>query len=123
MAVGDQLAGYRTTGLSVCGGRGWCTAPTICGVGRETRAEGVIGPELAEDPGFWLRFRARPRPRPVCEHRALVTVYGAGEDDGRLYIAMHVRGTTLEDEIARGGPQIPRPGVCRAYCGAGGRCP
>ncbi len=106
LAAGEQVAGYRIDGLIGRGGMGVVYRAYDPRLGREIALK-VIAPDLAEDPGFRLRFVSEAKAAAGLQHPHIVAVYGAGEDQGRLYIAMQlVRGTTLEDEIARQG-RIP----------------
>jgi serine/threonine protein kinase len=65
----------------------------------------VIRPELAHDPHFRARFRSESRTAASIEHPRVVTVFGAGELDGLLYVAMrYVAGDDLGRLLAAGGP-------------------
>ncbi|HEX5910906.1 MAG TPA: protein kinase, partial [Thermoleophilaceae bacterium] len=48
----------------------------------------VIVPELSEDPAFRDRFEREARHVASLDHPNIVPIFGAGEADGRLYIAM-----------------------------------
>ena len=101
IAVGEVLAGYRIDGVLGRGGMGIVYRAYDPRLGRQVALK-VIAPDLAEDPAFRLRFVSEAKAAAGLQHPNIVTVYGAGEDQGRLYIAMQlVRGTTLEEEIAR----------------------
>ena len=51
-------------------------------------------PEHAADAGFRERFERESRMAAAIEHPNVIPVYGAGEDDGRLYLVMRwVAGT------------------------------
>ena len=88
--VGDELrpgaafAGLVVEALVASGGMGSiyrATDPTL----RRTVALKVIAPMLAEDPRFRDRFLVESRLAASLEHPAIVPVYAAGEDEGRLY--------------------------------------
>ena len=56
----------------------------------------VIAPELARDEGFRVRFERESRMTAALDHPNVIPVFNAGEDDGRLFIAMRlVDGTDL----------------------------
>lgn len=58
----------------------------------------VLLPALAADPDFELRFLREARAAARLSHPGLVTVFEAGRDRGRLYIAMElIRGNTLAE--------------------------
>jgi non-specific serine/threonine protein kinase len=60
----------------------------------------VISPELAADHHFRQRFRRESRLAAQVEHPHVVPVYRAGQDHGRLYLAMRfVEGTDLSREL------------------------
>src|SRR5215218_8699610 len=48
----------------------------------------VIRAELAGDEDFRARFRSESRTAAAVEHPRVVTVFGAGEHNGLLYVAM-----------------------------------
>jgi len=101
IAVGETLAGYRIDGVLGRGGMGIVYRAYDPRLGRQVALK-VIAPHLAEDPAFRLRFASEAQAAAGLQHPNIVTVYGAGEDQGRLYIAMQlVRGKTLAEEIAR----------------------
>ena len=59
-------------------------------LGRESRPEGDRS-ELAGDSRFRQRFACESRIAAGLEHPNVVSVYGAGEETGRLFIAMRLR--------------------------------
>ncbi len=64
----------------------------------------ILSPELASDPAFRERFIRESNAAASTEHPNIVPVYGAGEADGSLYIAMrYVEGTDLRSLIDREG--------------------
>jgi serine/threonine protein kinase len=68
----------------------------------------VIRAELAGDEGFRARFRSESRTAASVEHPRVVTVFGAGERDGLLYVAMrYVPGPDLGRLVAAEGPLVP----------------
>jgi serine/threonine protein kinase len=48
----------------------------------------VIAPDLARDGGFRARFVREARVTAQLDHPNVIPVYDAGDDEGRLYIAM-----------------------------------
>jgi hypothetical protein len=69
----------------------------------------VIAPELAGDDGFRARFVREARVTAQLDHPNVIPVYDAGEDAGRLYIAMRwVEGTDLGRLIHEQGPLVPK---------------
>ena len=56
----------------------------------------LLTPELAEDDAFRERFQRESRLLAATDHPNVITIYEAGEHDGRLFIAMrYVPGTDL----------------------------
>jgi hypothetical protein len=69
----------------------------------------VIAPELAAEEGFRVRFVREARVTAQLDHPNVIPVYDAGDDGGRLYIAMRwVEGTDLGRLIAEHGALAPR---------------
>ena len=68
----------------------------------------VIVPELSEDPAFRDRFEREARHVASLDHPNIVPIFGAGEADGRLYIAMrYVKGQDLGALLATRGRLAP----------------
>jgi len=64
----------------------------------------LIAPELAVDEQFRLRFKRESELAAAIEHPNIIPIYRAGEEDGRLYIAMRfVDGEDLGAALARQG--------------------
>ena len=62
----------------------------------------MIAPEFAEDPEFRERFQDEWRAAGGLDHPAIVPVYQAGEEGGRLFVVMRfVEGTDLRALIDR----------------------
>jgi serine/threonine-protein kinase len=73
------------------------------GLGR-TVALKVLNPALAEDRAFRERFIRESRTAAAVDHPYIIPVYGAGEADGVLYLAMrYVPSGDLRELIRRGG--------------------
>jgi serine/threonine protein kinase len=111
LTPGAEFAGFRIERTLGHGGMG------IVYLAREARLDRlvalkVIRAELAEDERFRARFREESRTAASIEHPRVVTVFGAGERDGLVYVAMRfvpgrdlgrmikVRGTLPGDEAA-----------------------
>jgi hypothetical protein len=63
----------------------------------------VIAPAVSADEGFRRRFSHEARLAAAIDHPHVVSVYGAGEQDGRAYIAMQwVEGIGLDREVEKG---------------------
>lgn len=68
----------------------------------------VLSPALSREPGFRERFIHESQIAAGMEHPGIVPIYGAGEADGHLYIAMrYVRGTDLRRLLSERGPLDP----------------
>jgi len=64
----------------------------------------VIAPEYTSDPEFRTRFQRECEAAASVQHPNVVSVYHAGEEDGRLYVTMRfVEGTDLRALLAREG--------------------
>lgn len=67
----------------------------------------VVAGEYSADPVFAARFRRESRIASSVEHPNVVPVYGAGEEDGRLYLVMKaIAGTDLA-RVIESGPLEP----------------
>ena len=87
LSRGSEFAGFRIERTLGHGGMG------IVYLAREVRLDRdvalkVIRSELAEDERFRARFREESRTAASIEHSRVVTVFGAGERDGLLFVAM-----------------------------------
>ena len=102
-----MFAGYRIERILGRGGMG------IVYLASERRLERsvalkVIRPEIADDRRFRDRFRLESRTAASIEHPRVVTVYGAGEHDGLLFVAMrYVPGFDLQRLVESRGPLDP----------------
>ena len=68
----------------------------------------LVAPERAADATFRGRFERESRVAAAIEHPNVIPVYGAGEEDGRLYLLMRwVPGTDLQALIRRSGRLDP----------------
>src|SRR5688572_20752499 len=72
----------------------------------------VIAPELAQDERFRERFLRESRIAASLDHPHVIPIYGAGEDDGVLYLAMrYVEGSDLAKVLAEDGALDPKRAV------------
>jgi serine/threonine protein kinase len=100
LAPGSTFAGCRIEGVAGRGGMGVVYRATQLALGR-TVALKLIAPERAADTSFHARFERESRMAAAIDHPNVIPVYGAGEDDGRLYLLMRwVQGTDLQALIA-----------------------
>jgi hypothetical protein len=103
-APGTTFAGYRVDSVLARGGMGVVYRATDLALDRPVALK-VMAPELAGDKRFRARFLKEPRLAASLDHANVVPIYGAGEQDGQLYLAMRfVEGsdlkTVLEHELA-----------------------
>ena len=107
LSAGSRFGGYlieRTLGR---GGMGIVYLARQLELDRPVALK-VIRPELAHDEHFRARFRAESRTAASIDHPRVVTVFGAGELDGLLYVAMrYVDGEDLGRLIAARGALRP----------------
>ena len=69
----------------------------------------VLPGSFQENPQAVANFLREAKAAARLNHPSIVTVYDAGEQDGRYYIAMEfVDGTTLKEIVRRRGPIAPR---------------
>jgi predicted Ser/Thr protein kinase len=107
LGPGDEIGGYLIEAVAGRGGMG------LVYRARQRRPDRivaikVIAPELAADPSFRARFEQESNIAAQIEHPNVIPVYAAGEDQGRLFIAMrYVQGVDLGALLARGGALAP----------------
>ena len=103
LAPGDELAGYRVESYVARGGMAVVYRARDVALGRPVALK-VIAPELAMNETFRLRFRRESELAAAIEHPNVIPIYRAGEEDGRLYIAMRfVDGEDLSTVLSRQG--------------------
>jgi WD40 repeat protein len=101
LGAGDVVAGYRIEARAGAGGMGVVYRAVEPALGR-TVALKIVAPDGAHDSAEALIREARAAA--ALEHPNAVPVYRAGEDAGRVYIAMRfVEGESLHDRIGRDG--------------------
>jgi serine/threonine protein kinase len=109
LAPGTDFAGFRIAEMVGRGGMGVVYRAVDAALER-TVALKVIAPEHTEDPAVVSRFKSEAKLAASIDHPNLVTIYGAGECEGVLFLAMRfVPGTDLRSVIAEHGPlELPR---------------
>jgi len=104
LSAGSLFGGYRIEATLGHGGMGIVYLARQLELDRPVALK-VIRPELAHDDHFRARFRSESRTAASIEHPRVVSVFGAGELEGLLYVAMrYVRGHDLGELIAARGP-------------------
>ena len=105
--AGSVVAGYRVESRIGAGGMAMVFRAQDVALGR-TVALKVLAPALADDAAFRERFIRESRAAAVVDHPHIIPVYGAGEFEGVLYIAMrYVAGGDLRALLRREGPLPP----------------
>ena len=87
LAAGSEFDGYRIERTLGQGGMGIVYLAREVALDRLVALK-VIRAELATDESFRARFRSESRTAASVEHPQVVTVFGAGERQGLLYVAM-----------------------------------
>lgn len=101
---GSALGRYRIVSLVARGGMGEVYLARDERLNRRVALKVPAG-ELAADAGFRERFLRETRLAASLEHPAIVPIYEAGEDDGRLFMAMrYIDGEDLGSLLRREGP-------------------
>ena len=107
---GDEIAGYRITGLAGRGGMGVVYRAEQLDLQRPVALK-LIATPLARDEAFRERFVRESRAAAAIDHPNVIPVYSAGEEGGRLYLAMrYVDGEDLRSLVGRDGPMEPGAG-------------
>ena len=95
LPVGSTLAGFTVERLVAAGGMGAVYLARDLTLKRRVALK-VVAPALADDARYRARFLLEAELAARLEHPAIVPVYAAGEDGGRVYLAMrYVEGPTL----------------------------
>ena len=107
--IGDVVGGFRLESQLGEGGMGvvWLASEQN---GQDRRAAlKVLPDDLAHNSEIRERFLRESRYAERVKHPNIAEVYGAGEQDGNLWLAMrYLEGTDLSSIIRRGGPLQPR---------------
>jgi len=105
--VGSRIAGYRLEDQVCAGGMAVVFRAVDERLGRHVALK-VLSAELATDGEFRERFIRESRAAAAVDDPHLIPVYGAGEADGVLFIAMrYVAGGDVQSLVRRGGPLSP----------------
>ena len=100
LPAGTVVGGYEIEGLAGRGGMGVVYRARDTKLGR-TVALKLIGGDRAEDPDRRALFIRESLTAAQLEHPNVLPLYQAGDDDGRLFIAMRfVEGASLAELIA-----------------------
>jgi serine/threonine protein kinase len=111
LAGGSVFAGYRIHDPIARGGMGIIYRANEVS-GDRLVALKVIAPEFAGDRLFRERFKREARLAAALDHPNVIPIYGAGEADGRLFLAMRlVEGIDLQAIIAAERRLHPRHAV------------
>ena len=104
--IGQVVGGYLVQAVAGSGGMGVVYRATDPALGRSVALK-LISPERSGDPRFHDLFIRESLAAASLEHPNVIPIYRAGEEDGRLYIAMRfVEGASLRDLLA-GGRGLP----------------
>jgi YVTN family beta-propeller protein len=99
--IGTSIGGFRIEGEIGRGGMGVVYLAEQDSPRRKVALK-ILAPQLAGDPAFRERFQRETDAAASIEHPNVVPIYGAGEADGQLYLAMrYIEGTDLATLIAR----------------------
>jgi YVTN family beta-propeller protein len=102
--IGSAIAGYRIESLLGRGGMSVVYLATQEFPKRNVALK-LLAPELVDEPGFRERFIRESNAAASLDHPNVIPIYGAGEEDGVLWIAMrYVDGTDLAHLIQEFGP-------------------
>jgi streptogramin lyase/tRNA A-37 threonylcarbamoyl transferase component Bud32 len=101
--IGTELAGYRILEVLGRGGMGVVFLAEQAFPKRRVALK-LLVPNLAEDERFRERFVRESNLAASIDHPNIIPIYGAGEADGVLYIAMrYVQGTDLRTLLRAAG--------------------
>src|SRR4051794_20128410 len=107
LPIGSELAGCRVEEILGSGGMGVIYRATDLRLGRPVALK-LISADGASDPALRERFEREARLTASIDHPNVIPVYGAGEEDGHLYLVMrYVPGTDLHALLRREGRLRP----------------
>lgn len=107
LRAGSTFDGFRIERTLGHGGMGIVYLATELRLERQVALK-VIRAELATDQDFRARFRSEQLTAASVEHQRVVTIFGAGEHDGLLYVSMrYVPGRDLGRLVAADGALPP----------------
>src|ERR1700754_2750103 len=111
LGPGSSFADHEIVAVAGRGGMGVVYRARHVPLKREVALK-VIAPEHSTDPEFRSRFQRECEAAASIQHPNVVTVYHAGEQDGRLYVTMRfVEGADLAQELAAPGELEPQRAV------------
>jgi serine/threonine protein kinase/S1-C subfamily serine protease len=114
--IGDVVGGFRLESQLGEGGMGVVWLAEEANGQKRRAALKVLPPDLAHNEEIRERFLRESKYAERVKHPNIAEVYGAGEEDGQLWLAMrYLEGTDLSSIIRRGGPLQPRQAL--AICG------
>src|SRR4051812_14093513 len=107
LTPGQDFAGCRIEEHLGTGGMGVIYRATELRLGRPVALK-LISADRASDPALRERFEREARLTASIDHPNVIPVYGAGEEDGHLYLVMrYVPGTDLHALLRRDGRLEP----------------
>ena len=107
LGEGSKFGGFRIERTIGRGGMGIVYLATELRLDRQVALK-VIRADLAGDDNFRARFRSESKTAASVEDPRVVTVFGAGEIDGLLYVSMrYVPGRDLGRIVEADGPLQP----------------
>src|SRR3954453_8120954 len=107
LPIGSELAGCRVEEILGTGGMGVIYRATDVRLGRPVALK-LISADGASDPTLRERFAREGGLTAAIDHPNVIPVYGAGEEDGHLYLVMRfVPGTDLHALLRREGRLEP----------------
>jgi serine/threonine protein kinase len=105
--IGQEIGGYRIEALIGRGGMGTVYLAEQSFPRRKVALK-LLSPELFEDQSFRDRFVRESEAAAAIDHPNIIPVYGAGEAEGCLYLAMrYVEGSDLGALLRRTGALPP----------------
>ena len=105
--VGSEIAGYRIESVIGRGGMSVVYLATQAFPSRRVALK-LLAPEIADQEGFRERFTRESNAAASIDHPNVIPIYGAGDADGVLWIAMrYVDGEDLGRRLEREGALPP----------------
>lgn len=110
--IGQSLGAYQIVSYLGEGRYGSAYAAVQISINRPVGLK-VLDPDRAQDEAVKARFIADARAKAHVQHPAILSVYEAGEADGRFFFAReYVDGQSLA-EIAASGAKLPEPAILK----------
>jgi len=109
--IAKEFAGYRIVSRVGRGGMGVVYRALDLSLERQVALK-VLAEELADDPSFRARFERESKLAASLDHPGVIPIYGAGEWEGVLYLAMRlVDGSDLRSILRQAGRLEPERAV------------